>query len=350
MAATNSFRKIVATTLTTDFRKACEVVTAKVGNLAENEVLVKTRYAGINATDINVAAGRYGPPNPTLPFDVGLEGVGFVESVGSNIPKSMIGQPVAYIYTGSFGEYVKMPSRFCMPIPEAKREYIPLLISGLTASIALEKVGHISTGENVLITAAAGGTGHIAVQLAKQAGCHVIGTSSSDEKGELLKSLGCDHVINYKEQKLSAVLEETYPKGIDVVYESIGGEIFEACLNRLALSGRMIVLGYIGSYHSPAGIDRSHRNATLMTKLLLKSASIGGFFLMNHGSEFKPHLSKLVQLVDSGKLRVLTDSTDEQGKPFIGLESVFDAIDHLYSRKSKGKVIVEFPESKNSKL
>lgn len=344
-----AFRKMVATSLTTDFRKACEIVTSKVESLGANEVLVKARYVGINATDINVTAGRYGAGQQT-PFDVGLEGIGSVEDVGENLPKSMIGQAVAYIWTGSFGEYVKLPSKVCLPIPEQKPEYIPLLISGLTASISLDEIGRMKAGDKVLVTAAAGGTGHIAVQLAKSRGCHVIGTCSNAEKEKLLKSLGCDHVINYKTEKLGTVLKEKYPKGIDVVYESIGGEIFEACLNRLAVKGRMVVLGYIGSYHSPAGIDRSHRNATLMTKLLLKSARIGGFFLMNHGSDFKPHFKQLVENVDNGNLKVLIDQCDSNGKPFVGLESVYDAVDHLYSRKSKGKVIVDLTSPNQSKL
>lgn len=257
----------------------------------------------------------------------------------------MVGQPVGYIWTGSFSEYVKLPSKVCIPLPAVKPDYIPLLISGLTASISLELFGQITTRENVLITAAAGGTGHIAVQIAKKAGCHVIGTCSNEEKTEFLKSIGCDHVINYKTESLSDVLKNNYPKGIDVAYESIGGSIFETCVNRLAVNGRMVVLGYINSYHSPGGIDRSHRNATLMTKLLLKSGTISGFFLMNHKEHYSTHMGKLVSMLENNELEVLLDQHDSKGKQFIGLESVFDAVDHLYSKKSKGKVIVEIPEN-----
>ena len=338
-----SSRKIVTNVLTTDFRKACQIITASVPHLQEDEVLVKTKYVGINATDINVTAGRYGPSKQTLPFDVGLEGIGEIAEVGRTIPQSMVGNPVGYIWNGCFSEYIKLPVKVCIPLPDIKPQYVPLLISGLTASISLEEMGRISGGKNVLVTAAAGGTGHIAVQIAKLAGCHVIGTCSNEAKMEFLQSIGCDHVINYKSEALGKVLTETYSSGIDIVYESIGGEIFNACVNNLAVNGRMIVLGYINSYHSPGGIDRSHRNATLITKLLLKSASISGFFLMNHSIHYKSHLEKLVKLLNNGNLQVLTDQHDKDGKKFYGLESVFDAVDHLYSQKSKGKVIVQLP-------
>lgn len=335
-----AFKKIIASTLTTDFRKACEIITCKAGVLKATEVLVKARYAGINATDINYVAGRYLPNTPP-PLDTGLEGVGEIVDVGSDISKSMIGKPVGYIWNGTFAEYIKIPAKVCLPLPDIKPEYVGLLVSGLTASICLEDSGRIKSGEKVFISAAAGGFGHLAVQLAKDKGCHVIGTCSSEEKTKYLKSLGCDHVINYKTEDLYNVLKKTYPKGIDVFVESIGGDVFNACVNRLAVNGRLVVLGYINSYNSPAGIDRSHRNATLITKLLMKSASVSGFFLVNHVSRFKDHFPKLVQMVNDGRLKVLIDRSDEQGKPFVGLESVFDAVDYLYSRKSQGKVVVD---------
>jgi len=342
------FRKIVANILTTDFRKACEIVTATVPQLGGKDVLVKARYAGINATDINVTAGRYG--KQPVPFDVGLEGVGEITDVGNDIPKTMIGQAVGYIWNGSFSEYIKIPANKCIPLPDIKAEYVPLMISGLTASIGLHEVARMAKGETVLITAAAGGTGHIAVQIAKEAGCHVIGTCSNDEKSKFLKSIGCDHVINYQTEDLKEVLKLNYPRGIDVVYESIGGKIFETCLNRLAIGGRMLVIGYINSYHSPAGIDRAHRDSTMVTKLMLKSATVSGFFLMNHREHYAEHLQKQVAMLNDGRLKVLVDQGDNEGMRFNGLDSVCDAIDHLYSRKSKGKVIVDIEGTAQAKL
>jgi len=338
------FRKIVASTLTTDFRKACQIVTANVPTLKENEVLVKARYAGINATDINVSAGRYGYKQ--IPFDVGLEGIGEIAEVGSNVPKSMIGKPVGYIWSGCFAEYLKIPSKHCIPLPDLKPDYIPLLVSGLTAAISLHENARIVPGEKVLVTAAAGGTGHIAVQVAKQHGCHVVGTCSTEEKSEFLKSIGCDEVINYKTQHLRDELKRIYGgKGVDVIYESVGGDTFKACLNRLGVKGRLVVIGFISAYQNGSGIDKTHRDGTMVTKLLMNSSSVCGFYLMNHKEDFPKHMMQLVTMLNEGKLHVLLDRCADNGKTFVGLDSVFDAIDYLYSGKSKGKVIVEIEPS-----
>lgn len=122
-------------------------------------------------------------------------------------------QPVAYMQYGAFGEYHILNEKSAIPVPDLRKEYVTLLVSGLTAAIALEKVGEIKSGEKVLVTAAAGGTGQFAVQLAKLAGCHVIGTCSSQSKVEFLKSLGCDRVVNYNEESLADVLKQEYPNG-----------------------------------------------------------------------------------------------------------------------------------------
>ena len=98
-----------------------------------------------------------------------------------------------------------------IPVPEAAPKYLVANVNGLTASIALDKCGRIQPGDKVLVTAAAGGTGQIAVQWAKQKGCYVIGTTSSDEKGKYLKELGADLVINYRKEDMNEVLKERFP-------------------------------------------------------------------------------------------------------------------------------------------
>eukprot|EP00794_Sanderia_malayensis_P015839 gene15839-17435_t len=334
-------RKIVAETLTTNFREACKIVQCPLPKLGDTHVLVKSRYVGINATDVNVAAGRYSPgKNP--PLETGLEGVGEIVDVGGKVPSEMKGKAVGYIYNGTFAEYIKVPYKLVLPLPEAKPVYVPLLISGLTAAIALERFGEMQPKETVLITGAAGGTGHLAVQVAKQKGCHVIALCSNSDKVSFLKDLGCDRVVNYKEEVLHDVLKKEYPRGIDVVYESIGGETFETCLNRIAIGGRIISLGFISSYHSPGGVDRSIKHATILQKLLLKSASVRGFFLMNHAKDYKHYFQRLVQMTENGDIspHVELIPNGVQGGS-AGLERVFDGVDYLYSRNSKGKIVVD---------
>lgn len=106
----------------------------------------------------------------------------------------------------------------------------------------------------MFITAAAGGTGQIAVQWAKQHGCHVIAMASTPEKVKYLKQLGADFVINYKEQDLDQVLTENYPEGVDVIWETIGGKVYQTLFNHLAPRGRLVIIGSITQYKNGSGL------------------------------------------------------------------------------------------------
>lgn len=229
-------------------------------------------------------------------------------------------------------------------------------MNGLTASIALDKTGQIKAGEKVLITAAAGGTGQIAVQWAKSKGCYVIGTTSSDEKGEYLKSLGVDKVINYRTEDLDTVLKRDFPEGIDVVWETIGGTVFETLLSHLAPLGRLVVIGaitgYKGSSGSTARVDPR--------QFIMKQTVLTGFLLFNAKPHFAEYLPKLITGVANGTLKVAVDLGDEsEGGRFKGVEqspravevlirevfyvipNQFVSLQHLHSGKSKGKVVVQ---------
>lgn len=139
----------------------------------------------------------------------------------------------------------------------------------------LQECGRLRKGETVLITAAAGGAGQFAVQLAKLAGCHVIATVGSEDKARLIRSLGADRAVNYRTEDLKAVLRAEYPRGVDVVWESVGGEWFGTCLNALAQKGRLIVIGAMSQYKGPDGWKpMPHRG--LPEKVLNKSTTVTG--------------------------------------------------------------------------
>ena len=191
----------------------------------------------------------------------------------------------------------------------------------------------------VLVTAAAGGTGQFAVQLAKLAGCHVIGTCSTDDKVAFLRRIGCDRPINYKKEDVKAVLKEEYPDGVDVVYEGVGGDLFNTCVKNLSIGGRLIIIGFIASYQQSTFSSRI--TVPLHQILLSKSASLHGFFLNNHSRDIPRHLSQLIELYTQGKIQSTIDVGERAPSgPFRGLEAIFDAVDYLYSGKSAGKVVV----------
>jgi len=230
-------------------------------------------------------------------------------------------------------------------LPSAKAEYLPLLVSGLTAAISIDKVGQIKAGDVVLVTAAAGGTGQFAVQWAKLNGAKkVLGTCSTDDKIEFLKSIGCDRPINYKTEDLNKVLKEECPQGVDIVYESVGGSTFDICLDNLAVHGRLIIIGSVTGYqgdNKPTIAQPIEKSVN--AKLLVKSASLRGFFLLHFAGDFHHYIKQLIGLVDTGKMKSFVDlgKNAAGGKPFKGVKDVVRAVEYLYSQKSIGKVVVE---------
>ncbi|POM70402.1 Alcohol dehydrogenase [Phytophthora palmivora] len=329
-----SFRRVLVHTWSTDFRKATKIVVDQelpkptVGN-----VVVKNHFLGINATDINITNGGYG--RTSLPINCGLEGVGVVESVAEGVADVSVGDTVAYQHLGAFAEYTEVPSEKIVKTPELSPSVIPLTVCGVSASLALEKAGEMKSNETVFVSAAAGATGQFVVQLAKLAGNHVIGACSSDEKVEYLKSLGVDRPVNYKKEDLNAVLKKEYPDGINLAFESVGGELFKSVLDNIAIFGRIIVFGNVSHYHGDSGTDPQY-GYQQNRKMQLRSASLRGFLLFHHAQHVPEHLQRLLNLIKDGKLKAGIDPTE-----FRGLESIPDAIDRLYKQQNIGKLVIK---------
>ncbi|KAG2501548.1 hypothetical protein HYH03_000055 [Edaphochlamys debaryana] len=338
------YGKIVITELSPDFRRAARLVTAPLpfGPSAPppppGTLLVRRVFAGVNASDVNYSSGRYHASKAEalskLPFDAGFESVNVVMAVGEGVKGFVPGDAMAALSYGSFSEYGIEPARTALPVPCVAPEIVALLTSGLTASIALEEAGRIKAGETVLVTAAAGGTGQFAVQLAKAAGCRVVATCGSPAKAALLKELGADRVIDYSRENVKAVLKAEYP-GVDVVYESVGGDMFATAVDALAHKGRVVIIGMMSSYGSGWAPGTY---PGLAEKLLWKSAAAVGFFLLRYAPLFKAHLARLVAAWQAGTLQVALDP-----RPFSGVGSVFDAVAHLQGGASRGKVVLALP-------
>lgn len=331
----DSYRKLVATSFSTDFREAAEIVTEDLPRPGPHEVLIQNRYAAVNATDVNISAGRY-ELSSDLPIDLGVEAAGIVLAVGDNVRQLEQGDAVVTsTLGGGYREYHLVHESNAIQVPEASPQALSIVVSGLTASIALSEVGALRHDETVLVTAAAGGTGQYAVQLAKQAGNHVVGTCSTDRKVAFLNDLGCDRPINYEQEAVDDVLEEEYPDGIDLVYEAVGGSLFDVCVDHLARHGRLLAIGYVSEYKNGPEKVQGER---IYTSLIPASASIHGFFLPHFAEHFGPHVKKLMRMQQSGVLDIRIDDT-----VFEGIEAVPDAVEYLQSGESMGKVVVHFP-------
>ncbi|KAI3886146.1 hypothetical protein MKW92_041032 [Papaver armeniacum] len=334
-----SYEKLIVHSLTHNFRNATKIVRTQLKfPIKPHHVLIKIIYAGVNASDVNYSSGRYFSNDKDLasrlPLDCGFEGVGLIAAVGDSVSNLKIGSPVAIMTFGSYSEFMEVPAKHVLPVPRPDPEVVAMLTSGLTASIALEKSAHMESGKVVLVTAAAGGTGQFAVQLAKLAGNTVVATCGGEKKASLLKDLGVDRVIDYRSENMKAVLKKEFPKGVDIVYESVGGEMFDLCFNALAVYGRLVVIGMISQYQGEHGWQPSNYTG-LCDKILSKSQTVSGFFLVQYSHLWQEHLDKLFHLFSLGKLKVSLDP-----KKFTGVKSVADAVEYLHSGKSVGKVVV----------
>lgn len=331
---TDTFRKLVANQYTRDFRSAGEVIEVPIVAPGAGEILVKNGYGGVNASDVNISGGVYFSDG-TFPFDLGCESIGEVVEVGEGVSDFKVGDNVVSPNLGSaYSEMLCRDVSQFVKVPGCTPEIMGVIVNGVTASMGLNIVGEMGSGENVLITAAAGGVGSWCVQLAKLAGNHVIGTCSTQEKAAELNRLGCDRAIVYREENLSEVLAAEYPNGIDLVFEQVGGDTFDACVDNIAVRGRILICGFVSEYTSGPQEVTAPR---IYHKLLWKSAQIRAFLYAHWPDQIAEHIEDLLDKVTKGDVDPLIDP-----KVFKGVDQAVDAVEYLHSGKNTGKVLVQY--------
>jgi|TARA_B100000497_G_scaffold87982_1_gene98114 NADPH-dependent curcumin reductase CurA len=329
-----TYKKIVAHKYSKNFREASEIVSADIVQPGPGQLLIKTHFGGVNASDVNISGGVYFSDG-NFPFDLGCESVGEVVAIGPDVTQFEVGDAVASPQMGSaYSEMLCRDVDQFIKVPQCSPEYLSVSVAGLTASIGLYEAGDMSSGETVLITAAAGGVGNWCVQLAKLAGNHVIGTCSTPEKAQELKSLGCDRVVVYSEEDLGVVLAAEYPDGIDLIFEQVGGATFDTCVDHLATRGRILICGFISEY---MGGTQEVTAPRIYHKLLWKSAQIRAFLYKDWPDQIAGHLERLIEQVANGSIKPLLDPT-----VFEGIDSAAEALDYLHSGRNTGKVVVRY--------
>jgi len=208
------------------------------------EVLLRQTAIGLNYIDTYHRSGHY---PLALPAVLGREAAGVVEAIGPGVGDLRVGDRVAYaLLPGAYAERRVAPAERLVPLPAGidDRTAAAVLLKGLTAWYLLRRTHRLAAGETILLHAAAGGVGSIAVQWAKRLGVTVIGTVGSPEKAELARSLGCDHVIRYDQEDFVArVREITGGAGLPVVYDSVGRDTFLRSLDCLAPRGLLVSFG-----------------------------------------------------------------------------------------------------------
>ncbi|MBP5973746.1 zinc-binding dehydrogenase [Brasilonema sp. CT11] len=334
--SSKTYKKLIAKQFAQNFKSAIEIIELPIPEPAPDEIVIRNKFAGINAGfDTLICRGDVSYINLTPPFDLGVEAVGEVVTVGNHVKDFQVGDAVVTtVRGGGYREYQAINANLAVKVREATPEILTLMPTGVSAMVALEQVGEMKSQEVVLVTAAAGGTGHIAVQLAKLAGNHVIGTCGTDAKVELLEELGCDRIINYRTQNLNQVLKQEYPNGVNLVFECVGKQVFDTCVDNLAVRGRLVVVGFVSEY---AKNLEQVTQARIYHNLFWKAASVRGFLMPLYKEYMTEARDRLLNLFYTNKLKVAVDST-----VFHGIESITAAVEYLLSGQNCGKVVVRF--------
>jgi len=211
------------------------------------EVSVRLRAAGVNYADIVLVRGQY-QEKPPFPFSPGLEGAGEILALGEGVTGLAPGDRVMVVPgVGAFAEEVVTPASEVLPIPDGM-DFITAAafpVAYGTSHLALTVRGALQAGETLLVLGAGGGVGLTAVECGKALGATAIAAASSAEKLALAQAHGADHAINYADEDLRAAVRQlTGGRGVDVVYDPVGGELSKAALRSLAWSGRLLVIGF----------------------------------------------------------------------------------------------------------
>lgn len=291
---------------------------------------VAVKAAGCNFFDILMLRGTY-QVKPPFPFIPGAEVAGVVEAVGEGVSGFAVGDRVlASSGLGGFAERAVVAARGAYRMPEGMsfEEGAAFPIIYPTAYAGLVHRGRLREGETLLVHAAAGGVGSAAVQIGKALGARVLATAGGAEKCEVARRAGADVAIDYAaEDFVARVKEETGGRGADVIYDSVGGDIFDRSLKCIAWNGRLVVIGFAGGTIPKVAVNR----------ILLKNIEVTGLHwgaYVQHQPESIPEVfAALFALYEAGRIRPLVFRA-------YPLEQAGQALADLGSRRTWGKVVL----------
>lgn len=294
------------------------------------EVVVSIKAASVNFPDVLIIQNKY-QFKPPLPFSPGSELAGVVKSVGPGVTGVKPGDKViAFTTFGAFAEEVKTEAARLLPLPEGMsfEEGASFILTYGTTDHALRDRARMKAGEALLVLGAAGGVGVAAIELGKAMGARVIACASSDEKLAVCRQHGADDTINYASEDLRERIKVlTAGKGVDVIYDAVGGPYTEPAFRSIAWRGRHLVIGF-----AAGDIPKLPLNLAL-----LKGASVVGVFwgdfTRREPQAFAESARQLGRWYREGRLKPHVSAT-------FPLEKAADAIKLLASRQAKGKVVI----------
>ncbi|ARU88698.1 NADP-dependent oxidoreductase [Pseudomonas sp. M30-35] len=299
---------------------------------AEGQIVVKNAYLSLDPAMRGWMndAKSYIPP---VGLGEVMRALGVGEVIASKNPKFAVGDHVNgalgvqdYFVGEPRGFYKVDPSRAPLPL------YLSALgMTGMTAYFALLDVGAPKAGETVVISGAAGAVGSVAGQIAKIKGCRVVGIAGGAKKCKLLiDELGFDAAIDYKNEDLLAALKRECPKGIDVFFDNVGGDILDTVLTRIAPKARIVICGAISQYNNKEAV----KGPANYLSLLVNRARMEGFVVMDYATQFADAAKEMGGWMASGKLKSKEDIVE-------GLETFPETLLKLFSGENFGKLVLK---------
>ena len=297
----------------------------------EGEVLVEVAYAGLNFFDTLIIEGKY-QVKAAPPFSPGGEFSGRVVGLGPGTRGFALGDRVmGFCPYGAAAERIAIPASRLARVPDglALDKAAGLSVAYGTSLHALKQRAEMKPGETLLVLGASGGVGLAAVEIGKAMGARVIAGASSDEKLAFARSYGADETINTATDDLRARLKDLAPKGVDVVYDPVGGALTEAALRSLAWKGRLMVIGF-----ASGEIPRPPLNIPLLKGCDIRGVYWGEFT----AREPEAHRQNLAELMDWAKSGTL--SVHIYAK--YAVEDFRDAFEAIAKRQTLGKTLLRF--------
>ena len=297
---------------------------------AADEVLIRVKATAVNYADAIMVAGRY-QTKPPLPFSPGLETAGEIAACGTEATGFKPGDRVmAILAYGGLAEYTVAPAAETFHIPDGMGwdEAGAFPVAYVSSHVAIRWQGRLEPGETMLVLGAAGGVGLAAVEIGKVMGARVIAAASTAEKLAVAVSRGADDEINYATEKLTErVMALTGGKGVDVCFDPVGGDLFDAALSSLAWGGRILLVGFVG------GIPQIPANRLLVKHRAALGSSLR-YFRWHAPDKLKRSADELLQWYGERKLRPCITHR-------LPLERGVDALRLLTERQAYGKIVVE---------
>jgi NADPH:quinone reductase len=295
------------------------------------DLLLRTRAAGVNFPDALLCRGQY-QVRPPMPFIPGVEMCGEVVAAGEGAEVAagtrVLAQPSPP--GGAFAELTTVAADTVRPAPASldDAEAAALHIAYQTGWFGLHRRAHLQPGETLLVHAAAGGVGSAAVQIGKAAGATVIGVVGGSEKAKVAQELGCDLVVDRRGQDVIATVKEaTGGRGVDVVYDPVGGDAYLQSIKVIAFEGRILVIGFASGVVPTPGLNH----------VLIKNYSVlglhWGLYHTKDPAAVDACHAALTRLADDGAIKPLVSAR-------VPLEQAADAVQHVADGVTTGRVVV----------